>query len=115
MPLSKGGRPRKVRSLPLLQDKVEEYFHSCHVRGAIPSVQGLALYLGYADSTPFRYFDKHRQTHPGFYRTIELAKMKIAAWKTQVLLDGDLPAGRLRGLCFDLRCNGGGSLRAGKE
>jgi hypothetical protein len=107
MALSKGGRPRKVRSLPLLQEKIENYFSSCHVQKSIPTVQGLAHHLGYADSSPFRYFEKHRQTHAGFYRTIELAKVRIAAWKNQVLLDGGLEPGRLRGLMFDLRCNGG--------
>lgn len=108
MPLSKGGRPRKVRSLPLLQENIESYFRSCQEQGKIPTVQGLAHHLGYADTTPFRYFEQHRQTHPGFYRAVELAKVRIAAWKNQVLLDGELEAGRLRGLCFDLRVNGGG-------
>ncbi len=107
MAISKGGRPRKVRSLPLLQEKINAYFESCYEWEKIPSVQGLAHYLGYADSTPFRYFAKHRQTHPGFHRTIELAKVRIAAWKTQVLLDGGLGPGRVKGLMFDLRVNGG--------
>ena len=105
MTISKGGRPRKVRNLGLLQDKTEEYFCSCQEQGKIPTVAGLAHHLGYADTSPFKYFAQHRQTHAGFYRTIELAKMRIAAWKNQVLLDGELDAGRLRGLMFDLRCN----------
>ena len=107
MAISKGGRPRKVRSLPLLHEKIEAYFHSCHEWDKIPTIQGLAHHLGYADQSPFYYFEKHRQTHPGFYRAIELAKIRIQAWKNQVLLDGDLPAGRLRGLVFDLRVNHG--------
>ncbi len=107
MGLSKGGRPRKVRNLPLLQQKIDCYFDSCHVRGKIPTVQGLAHHLGYADTSPFRYFAKQRQTHAGFYRTIAMAKMRIEAWKAQALVDGDLPPGRLRGLCFDLRVNHG--------
>ena len=107
MALKRGGRPRKVRNLGLLQDKTEEYFCSCQEHGSIPTVAGLAHHLGYADTSPFRYFEKNRQTYPGFYRTIALAKMRIAAWKNQVLLDGDLPPGRLRGLVFDLRVNGG--------
>ena len=113
MAISKGGRPRKVRNLGLLQDKVEEYFCSCQEQGKIPTVQGLAHHLGYADQSPFKYFEKHRQTHAGFYRTIALAKMRIQAWKNQVLLDGNLEAGRLRGLQFDLRVNHGMKDRRG--
>jgi len=33
--------------------------------------------------------------------------VKIEAWKAQALVDGELEPGRLRGLCFDLRCNHG--------
>lgn len=111
MAISKGGRPRKVRNLPLLQEKIEQYFHACHEWGKIPTIQGLAHHLGYADTSPFKYFEKHRQTHPGFYRTIELAKVRISAWKNQTLLDGNLEPGRLKGLCFDLRVNHGGGRR----
>ncbi len=118
MAISRGGRPRKVSNLPLLQQKIESYFHICHVWDKIPSVQGLAHHLGYADQSPFSYFEKHRQTHAGFYRAVELAKVRIAAWKNQALLDGELGPGRLRCLMFDLRCNhvgGRRGLEAGKE
>ena len=115
MAISKGGRPRKVRNLRLLQDKTEEYFCSCQEQGSIPTVTGLAHHLGYADQSVFRYFEKNRQPHPGFYRTIALAKMRISAWKNQVLLDGMLEPGRLRGLCFDLRVNHGMTERREPE
>jgi hypothetical protein len=111
MAISKGGRPRKVRNLRLLQDKTEEYFCSCQEQGSIPTVTGLAHHLGYADQSVFRYFEKNRQTFPGFYRTISLAKLRIAAWKNQVLIDGDLEPGRLRGLIFDLTVNHGRDRR----
>ena len=107
MALSKGGRPRKVRNLKLLQNKTEEYFCSCLEYEKIPTIQGLAHHLGYADQSVFKYFGQKRQTYPGFYRTIEKAKLRIAAWKAQALVDGELEPGRLRGLCFDLRCNHG--------
>ena len=113
MAISKGGRPRKVRNLRLLQDKTEDYFSSCQEQSKIPTVAGLAHHLGYADTSPFRYFEKNRQTHAGFYRTIALAKMRIAAWKSQILLDGKLEAGRLRGLMFDLQVNHGMKDRGG--
>ena len=105
MAISKGGRPRKVRNIKLLQGKIEEYFCSCHEYEKIPTIQGLAHHLGYADQSVFKYFGQKRQAYPGFFRAIEKAKLRIAAWKAQALVDGELEPGRLRGLMFDLRVN----------
>jgi hypothetical protein len=42
-----------------------------------------------------------------------MALLRIRAEKEQILLDGNLEAGRLRGLQFDIRCNSGVKDRRG--
>ncbi len=108
MPRKRTGRPRLYRNAPQMQTKIDQYFYSCHVRGSIPSVQGLCYHLGFADSSSLKYYATGCKARSHFSRTIRMALLRVEAVKAQWLVDGDLGPGRLRGLQFDLRCNGGG-------
>ena len=103
----KKGRPRKYRNADQLQEKIAEYFHSCSERGKIPTKAGLCYYLGFADPAALSYYIDKCKARNHFSKAIRKALVKIEAWKAQALVDGELEPGRLRGLCFDLRCNHG--------
>ncbi len=106
------GRPRKYRNVSQLQEKIAEYFHSCSEQGSIPTKAGLCYHLGFADPAALSYYTDKCRARNHFSKAIKLALLRIQAEKIQWLLDGDLPAGKLRGLCFDLRVNSGSKERA---
>ena len=108
MATKKKGRPRRFSNAQELQDKIADYFDACKVQQQIPTVQGLCSHCGFADSSALKYYATKCKAASHFSRTIRMALLKIQAEKTQWLLDGDLEAGRLRGLIFDLRVNHGG-------
>lgn len=103
----KPGRPRLYSNAPQMQERINSYFDACHEWEEIPTVSGLCLHLGFTDPSALKYYATASKAHAHFSKAIRRALMKIEAWKAQALLDGDLPAGRLRGLMFDLRCNHG--------
>ena len=107
MATRKKGRPRRFSNKQELQDKIAGYFHACQVQQQIPTVQGMCSHCGFADSSALKYYATKCKAHSHFSRTIRMALLRIQAEKVQWLLDGDLEPGRLRGLCFDLRVNGG--------
>ena len=111
MATRKKGRPRRFSNKQELQDKIAGYFHACKEQLKIPTIQGLCDHCGFADSSALQYYATKCKAHSHFSRTIRMALLRIQAEKTQWLLDGDLPAGRLRGLTFDLRVNHGCSDR----
>ena len=107
MATRKKGRPRLFSNAQMLKEKIEEYFSSCSAYNSIPTISGLTYSLGFADPSALKYYASKCKARNHFSRAIRMALLRIAAWKSQVLLDGDLPPGRLRGLVFDLRVNGG--------
>jgi len=107
MSIRKRGRPRRFSNAHELQDKIANYFHACKEQQRIPTVSGLTYSLGFADSSALHYYATKCKAHSHFSRTIRMALLRIQAEKTQVLLDVNLEPGRLRGLVFDLRVNGG--------
>jgi len=115
MATKKKGRPRRFSNAHELQDKIANYFHACKEQQRIPTVSGLTYSLGFADSSALQYYATKCKAASHFSRTIRMALLRIQAEKVQWLLDGDLEPGRLRGLCFDLRVNGGMTERREPE
>ena len=107
----KPGRPRRFSNAGQMQEKIDAYFDSCHELGKISTVQGLCLHLGFTSSTALKHYGDRCKASSHFVRTVKMALLRVEAVKNQVLLDGRLPPGRLRGLCFDLRVNHGGDKR----
>ena len=103
----KPGGPRLYSNAGQMQSKIDQYFDSCHEREKIPTVSGLCYHLGFTSSTALKHYRHRCKARSLFVRTVKMALLRVEAVKNQALLDGELPAGRLRGLCFDLRCNHG--------
>ena len=101
----KPGRPRRFSNAGQMQEKIDEYFSACSERDKIPTVQGLCFYLGFTSSTALKHYGDRCKASSHFVRTVKMALLRVEAVKNQVLLDGRLPPGRLRGLVFDLRVN----------
>ena len=109
----KPGRPRLYSNASQMQEKIDAYFDSCHELGKISTVQGLCLHLGFTSSTALKHYGDRCKASSHFVRTVKMALLRVEAVKTQVLLDVNLEPGRLRGLVFDLRVNGGMRDRKG--
>ncbi len=107
MARTKRGRPRRYSNIGQLQAKIDAYFDACHIQGSIPTKAGLCYHLGFADPAALSYYTDRCKARNHFSKAIRMALLRVEAAKAQALVDGNLDAGRLRGLCFDLRCNHG--------
>ena len=107
MATKRKGRPRRFSNAQEIQAKIADYFSTCQEHDKIPTVSGLTYSLGFADTSALHYYSTKCKARNHFSRTIRMALLRIQAEKEQTLLDGNLEAGRLKGLMFDIRCNSG--------
>lgn len=84
-PKHAGGRPLKFSDPIALSDKIDGYFAHCASSDDVPTVSGLAVYLGCDRDTLLNYQDKAE-----FVGTIKGAKDKIAALQESLALRGKI-------------------------
>ena len=100
MKKKKVGRPRKYETPEQMQPMIDKYFKYCDTNEKPFTVAGLASYLGFASRTaPWEY----SHDYPEFSNTIKKAMLKIETQRSEMLLDGKNPAGKI----FDLVNNFG--------
>lgn len=56
-----------LRSMPQVQQRVEEYMQSCESYGTIPTMLGLAAYMGYSRRNLYAYIANHFDTDTAQY------------------------------------------------
>lgn len=109
---NKGGRPTKFKSPENLKNKIEEYFSLCDNNKKIPTITGLAYFLGTTRKTLLEYENSDKN---GFLKSLDddvkleyisiitKAKARIEAEYEQLLFKGNTVVGAI----FTLKNNFG--------
>lgn len=87
MVISVGGRPPKWESPEILQQKVDEFFDLINKGEEMPSVVGLACYLGVHKQTLLNYQEKD-----DYKDIVNTAKQRIEKMFTARAYSGQIPA-----------------------
>ncbi len=98
--VNKGGRPALYDDPLVMEAKIDQYFDDVDARGAIPTVPGLCLFLGFSSRQSFLDYEKREL----FSCTIKKARLTIEVDRTERLIKSGTPTA---GLIFDLVNNHG--------
>ena len=94
-----GGRPRLYQSAEAFAAKANEYFETVELKGKMPTLAGLSLFLGFDDKESFSHYASYGEE---FSRTVKRARMIIEDDRNQRLANA-----ACTGVIFDLKNNHG--------
>lgn len=96
--------PPKYDSPEQMREKLTEYFDECDKKQAIPSIAGMALFLGFADKQSIYDYEKRKvDRDTGYACLLKKARLVIES----VLNDSTMSKSSATGAIFRLKCNYG--------